>query len=77
MRKIEVRETDNEGQYEPASEDDSALVSLMFVKITELYPDWPMHERTDLAMVMFATVKRWATDLELTSTNHRIVDTEE
>ena len=71
---MEVRETDSDGMYEPASEDDSALVSMMFLKITELYPDWPMHERTDLAMVMFATVKKWAHNLELTSTNHRVVE---
>jgi len=71
---VEVRETDDDGRFEPASEDDSALVSMMFVKITELYPDWPMHQRTDLAMTMFVTVKRWATNLDLTSTSHRIVE---
>ena len=74
---MEVRETDDDGMFEPASEDDSALISLMFIKITEMYPDWPMHERTDLAMTMFATVKRWAHNLDLTSTTHRIVETDE
>lgn len=73
---MEVRETDDDGRFEPASEDDSALVSMMFVRITELYPDWPMHQRTDLAMMMFVVVKKWAHNLDLTSTNHRIVDSE-
>jgi hypothetical protein len=71
---MEIKETDDEGRYEPASEDDSALVSLMFVRITELYPDWPMADRSDLAMSLFVTVKKWAHNLELTSTNHRIVN---
>ena len=71
---MEIRETDNEGQYEPVSEDDSALVSMLFLQITELYPDWKMSDRTDLAMTMFATVKKWAHNLELTSTNHRVVE---
>jgi hypothetical protein len=44
----------------PKGEDESRLVQDFFEKITELRPDWPMGDRSDLAMAMLAVVKRWA-----------------
>lgn len=72
---MEVKQTDGSTEYlEPASQDESALVGMLFEKITELYPDWKMFERSDLAMAMFATVKKWGHNLELTSESHSIVE---
>lgn len=74
---MEVRETDDDGQFEPASDDDSALVGMMFERITEMHPDLEMRHRADIAMSMFVVVKKWAHNLDLTSDSHRIVETEE
>lgn len=71
---MEIKETDGEGRFEPVSRDDSILVSLLFEKITEHRPDWPMGDRTDLAMSMFTVVKKWAHNLDLTSDHHKIVE---
>lgn len=56
---------------EPANDDESILVGLLFEKATQLYPDWPMGDRSDLAMSMLAVVKKWAHNLELTSESSR------
>ena len=61
---------------EPANDDESILVGLLFEKATLLYPDWPMGDRTDLAMSMLAVVKSWAHNLELTSDSSRTVEVE-
>ena len=61
---------------EPANDDESVLVGLLFEKATLLYPDWPMGDRTDLAMSMLAVVKQWAHNLELTSDSSRTVEVE-
>lgn len=44
----------------PKNESESQLVQMLFEKATELRPDWPMGDRTDLAMAMLSVVKRWA-----------------
>ena len=49
------------------TDDESVLVGLLFEKITKLYPDWKMGDRTDLAMAMFAVFKRWAHSEDLTT----------
>ncbi len=59
---------------EPVTKDESTLVGLMFEKITELYPDWPMGDRTDLAMALFAVVKQWGSDEELVSDSAVMVE---
>jgi hypothetical protein len=71
---MEVRDVP---ELEPVSDDESALVGMLFDRITELYPDWPMGDRTDLAMGMLAVVKKWAHNLELTSKSTRTVMTSE
>jgi hypothetical protein len=55
---------------DPHGEDESALVGMLFEKITEHFPDWPMGDRTDLAMSMLAVTKKWAHNLELTNGSH-------
>ena len=72
---MEIKETDDEGRFEPSSRDDSILCGMMFEKITAMWPDLAMHHRSDLAMALFVVVKKWAHDLELTSDSHRIVET--
>lgn len=59
---------------EPSSDDESHLVGMLFERITEIYPDWPMGERTDLAMGMLAVVKKWAHNLEMTSDSSKKVE---
>lgn len=49
----------------PANDDESELVGMLFEKATELFPDWKMGDRTDLAMSMLAVVKKWAHKNEL------------
>lgn len=44
----------------PTSEEESRLVQMLFEKATDLRPDWPMADRTDLAMAMLGVVKTWA-----------------
>lgn len=44
----------------PKNEEESILVQMLFEKITEHRPDWPLGDRTDLAMSMLSVVKRWA-----------------
>ena len=52
---------DDENLYTmPKSESESVLVQMLFEKATELYPDWKMGDRTDLAMSMLSVFKRWA-----------------
>lgn len=53
-------------RYEPANEDESALVQKMFETITELQPDMMMGDRTDLAMRVFGVVKQWAHEEKMT-----------
>lgn len=62
---------------EPSSDDESHLVGMLFDRITEMHPDWPMGDRTDFAMAMLAVVKKWAHNLELTSDSTRSVDVEQ
>lgn len=47
----------------PKNESESQLVQMLFEKVTELRPDWPLGDRTDLAMSMLSVVKRWAHNL--------------
>lgn len=71
---MEVKQTDEATVHlEPVSQDESALVGMLFERATELYPDWKMSDRSDLAMAMFATVKKWGHNLDLTSESHRMV----
>lgn len=51
---------DEESFTMPKGEDESRLVQMLFEKVTDLRPDWPMADRTDLAMSMLSVVKRWA-----------------
>lgn len=51
----------------PKNEEEGLLVSMMFEKVTELFPDWGMGDRTDLAMSLFSVVKRWAHKNEMTT----------
>jgi hypothetical protein len=44
----------------PTTDDESALVQMLFEKVTLLYPEWKMGDRTDLAMSMLGVVKTWA-----------------
>lgn len=74
---MEIKETDGEGRFEPASDDDSVLVGMMFERLSEMHPEWPMGVRSDIAMALFTTVKKWAHNLELTSDSHRIVEVDE
>lgn len=68
---MEIRQTDESTLHlEPHSKDESALVGMLFEKITETYPDWKMSDRSDLAMSLFAVVKQWAHDMSLTSKSH-------
>ena len=60
-------------ELDPSNDDESILVGMLFDKLTELRPDWPMGDRTDLAMSMLAVVKRWAHNLEMTSDSSRTV----
>jgi hypothetical protein len=69
---MEVRPPSAE-ELDPANDDESVLVGMLFEKITTIYPDWPMGERSDLAMSLLAVVKRWAHNLELTSDSSRTV----
>jgi hypothetical protein len=70
---MEIR-PDVPDNQDPSGQDESVLVGMMFEKITELRPDWPMGDRTDLAMAMLGVVKKWAHNLELTSDSSRLVD---
>lgn len=63
---MEIREDSVTSPY-PVTPEEMALAQMMFEKITELRPDWPMGDRTDLAMTMFAVVKKWAHKEELTT----------
>ena len=58
---------------EPTTDDESQLVGMLFDKITEVYPDWNMPDRSDLAMLMLGVVKQWAHNVEATSQSTRIV----
>lgn len=71
---MEVRDVPD---MEPNTDDESALAGMLFDRITQLRPDWPMGDRSDLAMAMVAVVKQWAHNLELTSDSSRIVRTDE
>lgn len=51
----------------PTTDEESELVQMMFEKATQLFPDWKMGDRTDLAMSMLAVVKRWAHKNEMTN----------
>lgn len=53
--------------YEPANDEESALVQKVFETITELQPDMLMGDRTDLAMRTFADFKEWAHREDLTN----------
>lgn len=59
---MEIRDVseDEESFTMPKGEEESKLVQMLFEKITELRPDWPMADRSDLAMSMLSVVKRWA-----------------
>lgn len=59
---MEIRDVseDEESFTMPKGEDESRLVSMLFEKVTELRPDWPLADRSDLAMSMMSVVKRWA-----------------
>jgi hypothetical protein len=57
---------DEESFTMPKTDDESELVQMLFEKITELRPDWPLGDRTDLAMSMLSVVKRWAHKHKLT-----------
>lgn len=72
---MEVKQTDESTLHlEPTSKDESALVGMLFERITEIFPEWPMGDRSDHAMKMFAVVKKWAHDQSLTSESHRFVN---
>jgi hypothetical protein len=45
--------------YVPINKDESDLVQMLHERITEMRPDWPLGDRSDMAMEMFAIVKRW------------------
>lgn len=70
---MEAKTTGNE-HLDPHGEDESVLVGMFFQRITEIFPEWPMGDRTDLAMTMLAVVKTWAHNLELTNDSHSVVD---
>lgn len=75
---VEVKQTDEATlYYEPETDDESTLVGMLFERVTEIYPEWPMGDRTDLAMSMLAVVKRWAHNLELTSESAKVLDVNE
>lgn len=58
---MEVRAVDEATQrYEPVTESEGKLVTGLFETATDLFPDWKMSDRTDLAMSMFVAVKKWA-----------------
>lgn len=61
---MQVKDVDPEGDPKsltmPKNDEESLLVQMLFERITELRPDWPMGDRTDLAMNMLSVVKRWA-----------------
>jgi hypothetical protein len=46
--------------YVPVNDDESELAGKLFEKVTEMRPDLSLGDRSDLAMEMFAVVKRWA-----------------
>lgn len=72
---MEVKQADDLTTFfEPVSKDESALVGMLFERITEIFPEWPMGDRTDHAMKMFAVVKKWGHNLDLTSDSHRMVE---
>lgn len=54
-------------RYEPANEEESELVQALFERITEIRPNEPMGDRTDLAMYCFAVFKKWAFQEEMTT----------
>ena len=54
----------------PKGDEESRLVALLFEKATELYPNWEMGDRTDLAMAMLAVVKTWAHQNDMTRVPH-------
>lgn len=60
-------------EMDPSNEDESILVGMLFDRVTEVFPEWPMGDRSDLAMKMFAVVKKWAHNLELTNDSSRTV----
>ena len=70
MRRIlTVKQVGEETLYlEPQTEDESKLVQMLFERITEFQPVAPLGDRTDIAMAMFATVKKWAHDGESVKT---------
>lgn len=45
---------------DPYEEDELHLVNDFLVRLTELYPEWPLVDRADLALEMFYVVGRWA-----------------
>lgn len=58
---MEVKAVDDEtAAYEPLTQSEGFLATDLFKKVTELFPDWKMGDRTDLAMAMFVTFKKWA-----------------
>jgi hypothetical protein len=66
---MEVKLVDDGDPYHltlPKGEEESRLVQSLFEKATELYPDWKMGDRTDLAMAMLSVVKRWAHETAVT-----------
>jgi hypothetical protein len=66
---MEIKSVDDDEQSftMPKGEDESRLVQMLFEKVTELRPDWPMADRSDLAMAMLSVVKRWAHESNLDS----------
>ena len=60
-RQIEIKAVGDEGiKNEVASADEGRLATMLFDRITEELPHWPMGDRSDLAMSLFTVVKKWA-----------------
>lgn len=60
-------EDDEQSFTMPKNNEESKLVQMLFDKITEHRPDWPMADRTDLAMSMLSVVKHWAHENQMSS----------
>lgn len=58
---MEIKQVGEETMHlEPKTEDESALVQMLFEEVTHTWPDLPMGDRSDFAMRTFAVVKKWA-----------------